>query len=65
MNLDQIVHTRVALALGDAMIRQMTSGAEAEMLHQQVAALQKQAETLEKMVAELTPAAAEEQPRAD
>lgn len=44
MNLDQIVHNRIALALGDAMIRKTTFEAEAEILRQQVAALQKQIE---------------------
>jgi len=55
MTLDQIVHNRVAQMLGDALIRQTTFAAEAEALHQQIAGLQKQSETLEKMVAELTP----------
>ena len=55
MEIDQIVHNRVAQLLGDALIRQTTFAAEAEMLRQQVAALQKQAETLEKRVADLTP----------
>lgn len=44
MTLDQIVHNRVAQMLGDALIRQTTFAAEAEVLRQQVAALQKQLE---------------------
>ena len=44
MNLDQIVHNRVALLIGDALIRKTTFEAEAEILRQQVAALQKKIE---------------------
>jgi len=55
MTVDEIVHNRVAQMLGDALIRQTTIAAQAEALRQHVAALQKQTETLEKLVADLTP----------
>ena len=43
MTLDQIVHNRIALALGDAFIRKTTFEAEAELLRQEVAALKAEA----------------------
>lgn len=43
MNLDQIVHNRISLALGDAIIRKVSFEAEAELLRQEVAALKVEA----------------------
>ena len=42
MDLDKIVHNRIAQLLGDSLIRQTTAAAEAELLRQQVEELHKQ-----------------------
>lgn len=58
MTVDEIVHNRVALMLGDALVRKVAMEAQVEALTKQVAELKAEAETLEKKVADLTPPSA-------
>lgn len=53
MSLDQIVHNRVALMLGDTLVRKIALEAQSEELHKQVAELSARVAGLEQQAAEL------------